>query len=356
MAKTLNGTYRPGLIIVFSTIIISFALCLATVSSTPRAARAAQDLGDNAFPLGTIKLSERSGMTLTEADFANRVVVGSFIFTRCPLSCPKISTVMKGLQSQFKGTNVQLLSMTVDPEHDTTAILADYAKRFGADPDRWWFATGPPADIQELIKSRFKVGLVATSDADQKSGAEAFAHSDRLALIKDAKIIGYFDSSDPKTVQELIDKAKSLDNGEAPAWVRQLPAVNATLNGTCALILALGWVMIRSGNIKAHALCMISAVLVSAVFLACYLIYHYYAGSVAFQGVGPIRLAYFTILLSHTVLATFGVVPLVSITLWRALHKQFDRHSRIARVTFPIWMYVSITGVVIYLLLYKTPV
>ena len=352
----MNGNYRPGSIIVIATVLVSLLLCVAFVSRTPAAPRAAQDLGDNAFPLGPLKLTERSGKPLNEADLANRVFVASFIFTRCPLSCPKISTVMKGLQAKFEGTDVQLLSITVDPEHDTPVILADYAKRFSADPNRWWFATGPAPEIQELIKERFKVGLVATSDADQKAGAEAFAHSDRLALIKDAKVIGYFDSNDPQTVQALIERAKSLSHGGGPAWVRQLPPVNATLNGSCALILALGWFFIRAGKQSAHAFCMISAVVVSAVFLTCYLIYHFHVGSVPFQGVGPIRVVYFTILLSHTLLATFGVVPLVAITLWRASKKQFDRHSRIARVTFPIWMYVSVTGVVIYVFLYKIPV
>ena len=352
----LNRTYQPGLVIVTATVLASLALCLAVVSTAPIAQRAAQDLGENAFPLGVIKLDERSGRPLTEADFANRVVVASFIFTRCPLSCPKISTVMKGLQSKFEGTSVQLLSITVDPEHDTTAILSDYAKRFNADPNRWWFATGPKSEIQDLIRERFKVGLVATTDEDQKAGAEAFAHSDRLALIKDAKVIGYFDSNDPKTVQELVESAKSLSGRGVPDWVRQLPTVNATLNGSCALILALGWILIRSGKSKGHALCMISAVVVSALFLTCYLVYHFHVGSVRFQGVGPIRLVYYTILLSHTLLATFGVVPLVAITLWRAYRKQFDRHVKIARVTFPIWMYVSVTGVVIYVLLYKMPV
>ena len=98
------------------------------------------------------------------------------------------------------------------------------------------------------------------------------------------------------------------------------------------------------------------AVVVSSAFLACYLLYHYEVGSVAFRGFGPIRFAYFTILLSHTLLATFGVVPLVGLTLYRSLRRQFDRHARIARVTFPIWMYVSVTGVVIYVMLYHLDV
>ena len=122
------------------------------------------------------------------------------------------------------------------------------------------------------------------------------------------------------------------------------------------MLLILGWVLIRAGNVRGHAARMIACVAVSALFLACYLLYHFQVGSVAFRGVGPIRLVYFTILLSHTLLATFGVVPLVALTLTRALRRRFDRHARIARVTFPIWLYVSVTGVVIYLMLYQMPV
>src|SRR3954452_21137126 len=101
---------------------------------------------------------------------------------------------------------------------------------------------------------------------------------------------------------------------------------------------------------------MTACVCVSALFLTCYLVYHARVGSVPFRGVGPVRLAYFTILLSHTLLATFGVVPLVALTLTRALRRRFDLHARVARLTFPIWMYVSVTGVVIYFMLYQLPV
>ena len=100
---------------------------------------------------------------------------------------------------------------------------------------------------------------------------------------------------------------------------------------------------------------MVLAVCTSAIFLACYLLYHYKAGSVPFRGIGPSRLVYFTVLISHTVLATFGVVPLVLLTLIRALRRDFPRHRSIAATAFPIWLYVSVTGVVIYLMLYHLP-
>jgi protein SCO1/2/putative membrane protein len=101
---------------------------------------------------------------------------------------------------------------------------------------------------------------------------------------------------------------------------------------------------------------MIAAVVVSAVFLACYLLYHFEVGSVAFRGDGVLKTTYLSILLSHTLLATFGVVPMVSLTLLRAIRGNYQKHAAIARVTFPIWLYVSITGVIIYWMLYQMPI
>jgi protein SCO1/2/putative membrane protein len=350
-----NASYRLGSLIVLGTVLGSLGACLAVVGPGPAQVRAARDLGDHGFPLGRFRLVERSGRAVTDADLADRVWVASFVFTHCPLSCPRISSVMKGLQGRFEGTGVRLVSVTVDPERDTPEVLADYARRFGADPDRWWFLTGPKPEVVDLITGRFKLGLQANSAADQEAGAEAFSHSERLALVDRGKAVGFFDSTDPEAVAALVAEARRRDGGGAPAWARRLPALNATLNGTCALLLTLGWLLIRSGNVRGHAATMIASVVVSALFLSSYLVYHSQVGSVPFRGVGPVRVAYFTVLLSHTLLATFGVVPLVALTLTRALRGRFDRHAAIARVTFPIWMYVSLTGVIIYLMLYQMP-
>jgi len=129
-------------------------------------------------------------------------------------------------------------------------------------------------------------------------------------------------------------------------------AVNASLNASSALLLATGYLFIRRRQIRSHKLCMLLALGTSLTFLVSYVVYHLRVGSVHFQGHGWIRSAYFAILLTHTVLAA-AVVPLAGITVCRAWHGQFDRHRRIARWTLPIWFYVSITGVVIYFLLYQ---
>lgn len=130
-----------------------------------------------------------------------------------------------------------------------------------------------------------------------------------------------------------------------------LPAINASLNATSALLLILGFLCIKNHRVDLHRLCMGSAFLVSTVFLISYLVYHAHVGSVRYQGVGLIRTIYFTILLTHTVLAAV-IVPLILRTLYLAVRARYDLHRRWARWTLPLWLYVSITGVVIYEMLY----
>ena len=131
-----------------------------------------------------------------------------------------------------------------------------------------------------------------------------------------------------------------------------LPALNAFLNATAAVLLVIGYSFIRAGQIRRHRAVMISACAVSTLFLISCVIYHANIGSKPFQGRGPIRIVYFTILLTHVILAA-AVLPLAVITLSRGLRARFDRHVAIARWTFPIWLYVSVTGVIVYLMLYR---
>ena len=133
--------------------------------------------------------------------------------------------------------------------------------------------------------------------------------------------------------------------------VAQLPTLNAALNTLSAVLLFTGYRFIKAKNRSAHRVCMLGAFASSILFLTSYLIYHYHVGSVPFKGQGWVRPIYFTILLTHTILAV-TVVPLALITLTRALRGRFDAHRRIARWAFPIWLYVSVTGVVVYLMLY----
>lgn len=135
-------------------------------------------------------------------------------------------------------------------------------------------------------------------------------------------------------------------------YVSYLPHLNAILNSTSAVLLISGYTFIRKGNIAAHRTCQISALAVSILFLCSYLTYHFQHGATRFAGEGFVRPVYFTILFTHTVLAVV-IVPLVIVTFVRAFRADFVRHRRIARVTLPLWLYVSVTGVIVYLMLYQ---
>ncbi len=131
-----------------------------------------------------------------------------------------------------------------------------------------------------------------------------------------------------------------------------LPLVNASLNATSAVLLTTGYVLIRRGDVRRHKAAMIAACTVSTLFLISYVIYHANAGSKPFPHHGPIRVVYFSILITHVILAA-AIVPLALVTLVRGLRARFDAHVRIARWTLPIWLYVSVTGVIVYLMLYR---
>jgi len=134
--------------------------------------------------------------------------------------------------------------------------------------------------------------------------------------------------------------------------VYDLPAINASLNAIATVLLGSGYVAIRRGNKELHKKLMISALAVSAAFLACYLVYHYHAGSKPFPDLGWIKTVYLLILVPHIILAAI-MVPMILKTFWHAFRGEWESHKKIARWTFPIWMYVSLTGVVIYLMLYQ---
>jgi uncharacterized membrane protein YozB (DUF420 family) len=133
--------------------------------------------------------------------------------------------------------------------------------------------------------------------------------------------------------------------------VADLPAVNASLNSICTILLFAGWWFIKHERKAQHIACMVSALIVSAAFLTCYLVYHYHVGSVKFTAQGIVRPIYYFILITHVFLAAV-ILPLIVLTIVPALRARFDRHRKWARITLPIWLYVSITGVIVYLMLY----
>ena len=134
--------------------------------------------------------------------------------------------------------------------------------------------------------------------------------------------------------------------------ISDLPAINASLNALAAVFLIAGYAMIHRGRRDLHKACMLAALTTSALFLVCYVIYHLNTGSRPFPGQGVVRFVYFTILITHVILAA-AILPLALVTTARGLSGRYDRHVRIARWTLPLWLYVSVTGVVIYLMLYQ---
>ena len=139
---------------------------------------------------------------------------------------------------------------------------------------------------------------------------------------------------------------------QVPEQYAIFPVINASLNGSSAILLVTAHSMIKRGRVALHRALMLTAIVTSTLFLVSYLYYHWHVRHVLFQGHGWSRPLYFTILTSHTILAA-AIVPLVIITLTRALRERFDRHRAIARWTYPLWLYVSVTGVVIYFMLYR---
>lgn len=146
----------------------------------------------------------------------------------------------------------------------------------------------------------------------------------------------------------LLGRQREIQRGHD---VSALPTLNAFLNGTSAVLLTVGYVFIRLKEVTAHKTCMVTAFGVSSLFLISYLIHHYHVGSVLFGGTGWIRPVYFTLLISHIVLAAC-IVPLALVTIYRTWTEQFEKHRRIARWTLPLWFYVSVTGVIVYWMLY----
>lgn len=300
--------------------------------------------------VGDFSLTERGGRSVARSDLSGRVWVASFVFTRCTTSCPQISHAMSRLQTAVADLKeVSLVSITVDPEHDTPEVLQGYAARCGADANRWLFLTGPREEIYRLIGEDFKLYAKPNEGEERKPGYEV-AHQNKVAVVDgQGRIRGYYEGTDPEDMPKLVRQVRLI------VWQNRLPGVNAVLNTTCALLLVVGYVAVRRRWIGLHKTCMMAALAVSAIFLSSYLYYHFVVRGgepTRLQGPDGVRVVYFAILLSHTVLAVV-VAPLALFTAYAGLRNRLQRHVKVARWTLPIWLYVSVTGVVVYVMLYR---
>lgn len=291
-------------------------------------------------------LTAHDGSRFSRDAFRNQIGVVDFVFTRCAEACPAMTEQLRHLQAEAPPGMV-FVSFTVDPTFDTPEVLARYAKDHGARPG-WWFVTGPVQPIYDLATRGFKLTAMEIPEEQRRTGdGGPFLHSSKLVLVDGGfRIRGYYDSEDPLARRRLLRDAALIGR------FGRLPRINAALNATSALLLLFGYGLIRSGRRSEHRICMIAALLSSAAFLASYLVYHAHLGSIRFPGEGTLRSAYLAILASHTLLAIL-IVPLVAVTVTRAARGRFEAHRSIARITFPLWTYVSLTGVVVYWMLYR---
>jgi protein SCO1/2/putative membrane protein len=297
-------------------------------------------------PVGEFKLVDHRGQAISDKSLRGRVWIASFIFTRCAGTCVYITGSVHTLdQKLIDLPDVELVSFSMDPEFDTQDVLSRYARERNLESPRWHFVTGNKDEIFRMTRDKFQMA-VKEGNSDKN---EQILHSSHLVLVdRSGQIRGYYTGVDPDGVNALLHDTRVL---EGALDVRMLPTVNATLNSICTVVLLLGYYFIRKKRVIAHQTAMITAGALSALFLGCYLFYHYQVGHVEFTHEGWIRSVYRGILLSHVLLA-FSIAILVPLTFARALRNDIERHRRIARITFPIWMYVSVTGVVVYLMLY----
>ncbi|QDT48082.1 hypothetical protein Pan258_21220 [Symmachiella dynata] len=356
--------------------------------------------GDEETIVEDFTFTERSGRTVTRADLLGKPWLACFVFTRCASTCPKVTAAMSELSHALKDKDVQLVTITVDPDHDTPEVLSRYAEQFRADPDRWWFVTGDKADTFHLLHHSF--GVAAADNPDGPPGFQVIHSNNIMHVNAEGEVVGKYNAVVPDDVVALrrvlvngmetpekhrfVKPKPGIRIGEEPMaedlattrppaaepseepeaegedavadvpdWVKSLPEVNASLNSLATILLLLGYGLIRARKITAHRNVMLAAFSVSVAFLTCYLIYHYHHLSKPFGGTGSIRMVYFAILITHIILAV-PVPFLAGITIYRGLAGQVEKHRRIAKITFPIWLYVSITGVIIYVMLYQWPV
>jgi len=296
-------------------------------------------------------LTDQDGQHFKNSDLLGQVWVADFIFTRCASSCPMMTAEMARIQRATEGTvGVRMVSFTVDPDHDSPVVLADYAKRAGAKKEKWVFLTGPKKRLYPIIKDNFYMAL-ATNPNASPSGGDAVDHSTRFALVdKFGQIRGYYDYDNPAMLKALRHDINYL-LGRKEDSLAFLPHLNGALNVLSFLLLALGYLFIKTGHRAAHKACMLSACGASLLFLVSYVAYHADHGVTRFQGEGAVRTAYFWILGSHTILAV-AIIPLIVTVVRRGLRGDFARHKPLARFTLPLWLYVSVTGFTVYWILY----
>jgi protein SCO1/2/putative membrane protein len=332
----------------------------------------AAPIEDDYGEVGDFALTERSGQTVRKSDLLGKIWIASFEFTRCTMGCPQISATMERLQNDLaRDPDVRLVTFTVDPKHDDTRQLREYADRYHADAERWLFLTGEEDEIYRLLDKSFHLPAEKNKDGDPDN---AVAHSPKLVLVdRQGRIRGYFDGR-PSTLapdeteyetnlRKLKAKISALEHN---AWYlpSDFPRFNATLNACVSVLLVLGYSAIRRRLVRLHIACMLIALGLSVLFLTSYIYHHTlikhglttsFAAQTSHVNPPPpawVGIVYQTVLWTHTPLAAIAA-PLALVTAVLGLCRLWRWHVRVARWTLPIWLYVAITGVVVYWMLYR---
>jgi len=311
--------------------------------------------------VGDFGLLSQAGATMTRDDLLGEPWLFMSFFTRCAGPCPQMTTQMRAAQDELEGVPCALVSLSVDPGFDTPEVLSRYAADWEADTSRWTFLTGDEEEIYHLMRESFSLGVARLREEDIEMGMQV-THATRLVTVDaEGRIRGYYDGETEEGRLAAVERVKSLAR-EAGLSTSPFSLINAALNSLAALLLLAGWVVIRRPGARSdqaardlHANLMRAAFGVSALFLASYLWYHLVVvpelGHLGFRGVGWMRAAYFFLLISHIILAVVNL-PVILRVLWLAHKERWDEHRKLAKIAWPVWMYVSVTGVVVYLALY----
>lgn len=320
---------------------------------------------DTLFSAPSFSLTDHTNQPFGSEQLKGHPYIIDFIFTRCAGPCPLMTQKMVALAKSITDPSVRFVCISVDPEFDQPGVLRAYMKQRGATDPRFVFLTGDRKTIYTLAgKNGFK--LVATVEQGN------ILHDERFLLVDAAgQVRGVYHSKDEQKMQRLVEDTAALTNPkptgpalttapapkspEHAALLARFPRINASLNATSGILICFGLMFIKARRVRSHAVMMILAVCVSAAFLACYITYHYLKVK---EGVivtpfpqVSIRPLYLAILISHSILAAF-VLPMIVVTLVFAARRKWEKHRKIARPTFWIWLYVSATGVIVYWMLY----
>jgi protein SCO1 len=305
---------------------------------------------DPPYDVEPFQLTDQDGNLFSSDQLHGKVWIAHFFYTACNQGCEKTTALMARLQERFRGKkDIALVSISVNPEIDTPSALAEFARGLDAEKGQWWFLTGPQDKIYGILTKSFKLPTPQRDPA--KPINEQVAHTFNVAVIdRDGKMVGFVAANDPESFDPLVARVRQV---AGQRYV--LPMINSILNGTSAVLLVVGYLAIVRRRETLHKRAMLSALCVSGAFLALYLYFHFaiqHGEATRFAGPLAVKIVYYVILITHTILA-IAVAPLAFYVTYQGLRDDRRRHVAVAKWTLPIWLYVSVTGVVVYVMLYR---